>query len=520
MSTLLLPLGARFNCALCGECCKRWDITFSEREFAELKARDWVSLFPELAGEVLFEREKRDRWFGPRTYRFALQENKACAFLEADSGKCRMHARFGGNIKPLVCRFFPFTFTEASVGTFVGLRFNCPAVVAGSGQSLEAQREDILGLVKALRKSRPLPASGAPAATSEIFFTRRQKLWWSEIVEIESHLLRALRLGMAAPSALPRGGGDNDEPEADGDTASEAGKRQAPDHAQPDGKGDAPWGGPAKSGRELLDRILLGARLIDLLSTARLEKVRRERLAEFVALVWEGARAEHAEARKALGLDAPADSPPTGDRDAQTARPSPSRADTLVFRQFLCYFFNREYLGHHKKSFFGRFRALGFSVLKNNLRFAFGRGQLRFGDLPSPVNIRAVSAFETSELPVESAELLHRYFITKLEGKNAVGELFFDQSYVDGYYFLMVLVSTAIWFARCSALGHGRDRILHEDVVWAVRYVDSSFGSTTALGSFRERMKIYALTLPERAQTLLAAMCLPARNQPAGKDSV
>lgn len=52
--------------------------------------------------------------------------NGECAFLAKDR-KCRIHAHFGGDAKPLVCRQFPFVLIEAETGLRAGVD---PASVA------------------------------------------------------------------------------------------------------------------------------------------------------------------------------------------------------------------------------------------------------------------------------------------------------------------------------------------------------------------------------------------------------
>jgi Fe-S-cluster containining protein len=477
--TFLLPPDARVSCEFCGECCKRWDISFSQRELDGLKSYDWASLFPDLTGRKLFESERRRSWFEPHTYRFALQENDACAFLDQTSNKCRIHARLGSNVKPHVCRQFPFTFMDTSVGTFVGLRFNCPAVLHNRGKRLDGQKDYLQELLATWRSSRPRPTRDAPAATSEIAFIRKQKLWWSEIVEIERYVIRALVARDAVSS-----------------------RREGESEQLPGRDSISPCS--SRTLASLVDRLLLGARVIDLVAVSNLKKIRGDRLKELLVLTWEDLLKQHAEERSGAGCTEGKGSVPAPRR----ARPL-GHAESTVFRQFAGFFYNREYLGEHRKSFFARFKALGFSVLRNNLRFAFGRGELRFKELPAPVDIRTVESFRETDLPPESVELLNRYLLTKLTGKNAVGELFFGQSYTDGYYFLFVLLAAILWYARCSASARGRGRTAHEDVCWAVRYIDFSFGSTYALGSARERVKIFALTLPERARALVSRYATP-----------
>jgi hypothetical protein len=114
-----------------------------------------------------------------------LQENKACGFRD-DDNRCRIHARLGMGVKPLVCRLYPYTLAETPAGVFAGLRFSCPAAVAGEGTSLEESRDELERLA---REIFPPPR---PALPDGVRFTSRQTISWDDLLSVEGVLLGLL----------------------------------------------------------------------------------------------------------------------------------------------------------------------------------------------------------------------------------------------------------------------------------------------------------------------------------------
>jgi Fe-S-cluster containining protein len=87
------------------------------------------------------------RRIGDHLY-FRRRDSGACVFLDETTGACRIHARFGSEVKALNCRGYPYNIAstwrdEASVVA----RLDCPAVRRNQGPPLATNRREIEGLV-------------------------------------------------------------------------------------------------------------------------------------------------------------------------------------------------------------------------------------------------------------------------------------------------------------------------------------------------------------------------------------
>jgi lysine-N-methylase len=80
-------------------------------------------------------------------FRLGYQSDGACVFLDP-SGRCRIHAKFGADAKPLACRLYPLVIHPAGQKVVVGLRFSCPSVAANRGQPLAEQKAEIQKLAE------------------------------------------------------------------------------------------------------------------------------------------------------------------------------------------------------------------------------------------------------------------------------------------------------------------------------------------------------------------------------------
>ncbi|MBC8108687.1 MAG: YkgJ family cysteine cluster protein, partial [Anaerolineae bacterium] len=59
----------------------------------------------------------------------AQRADGACVFLNESNGRCRIHEQFGGDVKPLGCRLFPFQISATFAGEVsVTARYDCPTV--------------------------------------------------------------------------------------------------------------------------------------------------------------------------------------------------------------------------------------------------------------------------------------------------------------------------------------------------------------------------------------------------------
>lgn len=99
-------------------------------------------------------------------FRLGHQSDGACVFLDP-SGRCRIHAKFGAEAKPLACRLYPLVIHPAGQKVVVGLRFSCPSVAANRGQPLAEQKAEIQKLAEcvASEQFREIPPPAVLAGT-------------------------------------------------------------------------------------------------------------------------------------------------------------------------------------------------------------------------------------------------------------------------------------------------------------------------------------------------------------------
>ena len=84
------------GCAGCGKCCGNWGVPVSGEEFRRICALPLTGL--PVPAEQCFKRMKDGLYLAKRDGR--------CIFLDAEK-KCRIHAQFGFDAKPLTCRLYP-----------------------------------------------------------------------------------------------------------------------------------------------------------------------------------------------------------------------------------------------------------------------------------------------------------------------------------------------------------------------------------------------------------------------------
>lgn len=188
MPDVILPLGVRYTCLRCGQCCRSLEVTLTDEERARLLAAEGLGATAEMFGRIRGARG-RQRW------RLRPRPGGACPFLDGDN-LCRVHAALGHAAKPFAGRVFPFQFAATPAGVFVGCRFSCPAVVRGHGAELEAQRGEIQRLHKEHARTYEPPREDEPAR-----FFGHYKLPWRDLLRIEDQLLAFL---LVNDLALPR----------------------------------------------------------------------------------------------------------------------------------------------------------------------------------------------------------------------------------------------------------------------------------------------------------------------------
>jgi lysine-N-methylase len=175
-----------WDCHQTGTCCKEYQVPVSDDERQRIEAQGWAAE-PDFQGVPLFTAH------GPpwaRRYELAHRKDDSCVFLSPE-GRCRIHERFGGAAKPLLCRMFPFVLVPAGDHYRVGVRFACPSAAANLGRALSAHDADLrefAGQVEQRPDGRRLAGVNVPPPPLQ----GRQVVDWPDLLRFVSVLERLL----------------------------------------------------------------------------------------------------------------------------------------------------------------------------------------------------------------------------------------------------------------------------------------------------------------------------------------
>lgn len=138
-----------YSCLLCGRCCRRFHVRLEKAECIRLANLDWQGepnphdFTVTINGHEYFKRNP----------------DGGCVFLD-EKGACRMHAKFGFDVKALTCRGYPMNIVSTFPGELSVLaRMDCPAVLKDHGTPLPEQRKDIEKLVSEMKFGKPFTES-------------------------------------------------------------------------------------------------------------------------------------------------------------------------------------------------------------------------------------------------------------------------------------------------------------------------------------------------------------------------
>lgn len=87
----------------------------------------------------------------------------ACVFL-LENGRCRIHAEFGFELKPIACQLFPYMVAPGENASQMGVSFACQSVIENKGRLLNEQVPDALRIVLRGLPEVISPARGASLA--------------------------------------------------------------------------------------------------------------------------------------------------------------------------------------------------------------------------------------------------------------------------------------------------------------------------------------------------------------------
>ena len=173
--------GSQFACESCNRCCSEQHllgpVTRAERDailagFAELgdhggsDPSNFIPL-PTGAAEPVYLLRPR---------------NGHCVYLGADR-LCRVHAELSEEVKPSVCRMFPFRGVRTPLGWDVGLSLSCPTVARGSGPDPRPEAHRTLSALRVISTQLKEVPEAVPVGDGDSIPFADYQLWERETIE-------------------------------------------------------------------------------------------------------------------------------------------------------------------------------------------------------------------------------------------------------------------------------------------------------------------------------------------------
>lgn len=104
-----------------------------------------------------------------------------CSYL-GDDGLCRVHAVLGVDVKPSVCRMFPFRGVRTPQGWDLGMSLSCPTVASGGGPDPTEEVQRTLGPLRVLSNSLSRVPDEIPLGTGRHTDYSGWRAWETETV--------------------------------------------------------------------------------------------------------------------------------------------------------------------------------------------------------------------------------------------------------------------------------------------------------------------------------------------------
>jgi lysine-N-methylase len=134
---LTMPLAEqRYSCHGCGNCCRDFTVQLREDDLRRLREQRWA----ERLGEPVVVAFRDQMYLRQR-------DDGSCIFWMPD-GRCRIHAEFGFEEKPIACQLFPFSIVPGERDAAMGINFACGSVLENKGASLASHRKELLRMAE------------------------------------------------------------------------------------------------------------------------------------------------------------------------------------------------------------------------------------------------------------------------------------------------------------------------------------------------------------------------------------
>lgn len=188
---LHIPLGIRFECTRCANCCLSWPVPLNEQDVKRLTSAldcseaelpvSFLSHAQRQAGLVGFTRALEKRSDGRCSY---LNES-VCTLQDV--------------AKPGMCQLFPYSFIDTPEGPYVGLSFASTGVLQNSGRLLEEQSDQLLGVLKLFRELFPNLQDETIKGFEHLQLIEGVTLTYEQFQTIEAPLLNDLGAAVSLP---------------------------------------------------------------------------------------------------------------------------------------------------------------------------------------------------------------------------------------------------------------------------------------------------------------------------------
>lgn len=176
--------GTTFSCRSCNRCCSEHHllgpVTRVERDriltaFAgkdDQRGADPSNFLPLPTGD------------GRELYLLRTRDGY-CSYLGQD-GLCRVHRELGVDVKPAVCRMFPYRLVHTPDGWDTGLSLSCPTVAHGGGGSAEIEVKEKMGAL-------PIFSSLLHEVPASLPVAERVRGTWGDYKKWESEAIALLQ---------------------------------------------------------------------------------------------------------------------------------------------------------------------------------------------------------------------------------------------------------------------------------------------------------------------------------------
>lgn len=144
MSLPIVPLKSdeHWDCHQCGVCCHGSIVPLSLEDAERLRGQQWETESA-LENTPLTVRHRS----AASSLRLAHRDDGTCVFLNED-GLCRIHAKFGEEAKPTVCKTFPLQLVPREKHAVLTIRRACPSAAADLGQAVSTRLPNIKKYVR------------------------------------------------------------------------------------------------------------------------------------------------------------------------------------------------------------------------------------------------------------------------------------------------------------------------------------------------------------------------------------